>query len=71
MTRNSIVRWMTLTAAVLVLQRRPLMVGWAWYLGTLVPVIGLVQVGSQPMADRYAYLPQTGLVLMLAFGVPE
>jgi protein O-mannosyl-transferase len=43
-------------------------VGWCWYLGMLVPVIGLVQVGSQAMADRYTYLPQIGLVIGLAWG---
>ena len=44
------------------LRRRPyLMVGWLWYLGTLVPVIGLVQVGDQAWADRYTYLPLIGL----------
>jgi len=46
-------------------------VGWLWYLGTLVPVIGLVQVGAQAMADRYTYLPLVGLSLMVAWGVPE
>lgn len=47
--------------------RRPyLLVGWLWYLGTLVPVIGLVQVGSQARADRYAYLPLLGLFLIAA-----
>jgi tetratricopeptide (TPR) repeat protein len=46
-------------------------VGWLWYLGTLVPVIGLVQVGSQPMADRYTYVPLIGLFIMVAWGVPE
>jgi tetratricopeptide (TPR) repeat protein len=52
--------------------RRPyLAVGWLWYLGMLVPVIGLVQVGSQPMADRYMYLPMVGLLVMLAWGVAE
>lgn len=52
--------------------RRPwLLAGWAWYLGTLVPVIGLVQVGRQAMADRYTYLPAIGLFLMLAWGVAE
>ena len=40
-----------------------LLVGWLWYLGMLVPVIGLLQVGGQSMADRYTYLPQIGLVL--------
>ncbi|MBW1684428.1 MAG: hypothetical protein JRS35_05125 [Deltaproteobacteria bacterium] len=49
----------------------PLFVGWFWFLGTLVPVIGLVQVGSQSMADRYMYLPLIGLALAVAWGVPE
>jgi Flp pilus assembly protein TadD len=48
-----------------------LIVGWLWYLGTLVPVIGLVQVGSQPMADRYTYVPLVGLFIILAWGVPD
>ena len=53
-------------------RRRPyLAVGWLWYLGTLVPVIGLVQVGSQAMADRYTYLPLVGLFIALAWGVPS
>ena len=38
--------------------------GWLWYLGTLVPVIGIVQVGDQAYADRYTYLPQVGLLIM-------
>jgi hypothetical protein len=46
-------------------------VGWLWYLGTLVPVIGLVQVGQQAMADRYTYLPYIGLSIMVAFGFTE
>jgi Flp pilus assembly protein TadD len=46
-------------------------VGWFWYLGTLVPVIGLVQVGAQAMADRYTYIPLIGLFVMIAWGVPE
>ncbi len=45
-----------------------LLVGWLWHLGMLVPVIGLVQVGSQAMADRYTYLPQIGLYIALAWG---
>jgi len=45
-----------------------LVTGWLWFLGTLVPVIGLVQVGAQGMADRYAYLPTIGLFLMLVWG---
>jgi protein O-mannosyl-transferase len=51
-------------AAVVLIRRRPyLFVGWAWYLGTLVPMIGLVQVGRQQMADRYTYLPLVGVFL--------
>ena len=42
--------------------------GWLWFLGTLVPVIGLVQVGEQSMADRYSYLPLIGLFIILAWG---
>ncbi|HUI05792.1 MAG TPA: tetratricopeptide repeat protein [Verrucomicrobiae bacterium] len=54
-------------------RREPwLATGWLWYLGTLVPVIGLVQVGTQlAMADRYTYLPVVGLFLMLAWSVPD
>ncbi len=48
-----------------------LAVGWLWYLGMLVPVIGLVQVGGQAMADRYTYLPQIGLLLAVAWGVAD
>jgi len=44
-------------------------VGWLWYLGTFVPVIGLVQVGSQSMADRYTYVPFIGLFIIIAWGV--
>ena len=54
------------------LRRRPeLLVGWLWFLGTLVPVIGLVQVGLQARADRYLYLPQVGLTLALFFPLAE
>jgi tetratricopeptide (TPR) repeat protein len=53
-------------------RRRPyLLVGWLWYLGTLVPVLGLVQVGLQGHADRYTYIPLVGIFLLLAWGVPE
>jgi len=53
-------------------RRRPhLVVGWFWYLGTLVPVIGFVQVGYHGMADRYTYVPLIGLFIMVAWGVPE
>ena len=52
-------------------QYKYLPVGWLWYLGTLVPVIGLVQVGGQSMADRYSYVPFTGLFIIIAWGVPD
>jgi tetratricopeptide (TPR) repeat protein len=45
--------------------------GWFWYLGTLVPVIGLVQAGPQSMADRYTYVPSIGLFIMLCWSVPS
>lgn len=48
-----------------------LLVGWLWFLGTLVPVIGLVQVGRQAMADRYTYLPFIGLFLAVVWGLAE
>ena len=56
---------------VIAAHRRYLLVGWLWFLGTLVPMIGLVQVGGQAMADRYAYLPFIGIFLMVCWGVPE
>lgn len=58
-----------ISLAVLIARRRHpfLLVGWLWYLGMLVPVIGLVQVGAQAMADRYTYLPQIGLAVALAW----
>jgi tetratricopeptide (TPR) repeat protein len=46
-------------------------VGWLWFVGMLVPVIGLVQVGEQPMADRYTYLPLIGLFIIVAWGAGE
>ena len=60
---------------VLCVRARPgapyLVVGWLWYLVTLVPVIGLIQVGSQAMADRYTYVPLIGPFAMLAFAIPD
>jgi len=54
------------------LRRRPFVgMGWAWYLGMLVPVIGLVQVGIQSMADRYMYLPMIGLLIAGVWSVAE
>ena len=53
-------------------QQRPyLMMGWFWFLGTLVPMIGLIQVGEQQMADRNMYFPMIGLTIMVAWLVPD
>ncbi len=53
-------------------RRHPyLPVGWLWYLGTLVPVIGLVQVGGQAMADRYTYVPSIGLFIAVVWGMAD
>ena len=62
-----------ITAAVMKgARRRPyLPVGWLWYVGTLIPVIGIVQVGSQAMADRYTYIPLIGLFIIAAWGIPR
>jgi Tfp pilus assembly protein PilF len=73
--------WLVLLAAVVlvgitlgVLRTRRgqpyLVTGWFWYLGTLLPVIGLIQVGEQAMADRYSYIPLIGPFLMISWGVP-
>jgi len=51
--------------------RRYLFVGWFWFLGTLVPMIGLVQVGVQSMADRYAYIPLLGIFVIVCWGVAD
>ena len=61
----------TVTAATVASRhRRPaFLVGWAWYLGTLVPVLGFVQVGAQGMADRYTYLPLIGIFLVAAWSL--
>jgi len=59
------------SGVIITMKRHPyLLVGWLWYIGTLVPVIGLVQVGAQALADRYAYLTLIGLFIMIAWGVP-
>ena len=61
-----------MTALVLSERRqRYLLVGWFWFLGTMLPMIGLVQVGEQAMADRYAYLPFIGLFIMICWGVAD
>ncbi len=62
----------TAAAVVSVGKKRPyLAFGWFWYLGTLVPVIGLVQVGSQAMADRYTYMTLTGIFVASAWGLAD
>ena len=62
-----------ITTLVLIARRRYpyLLVGWLWYLGTLLPVIGLIQAGPQARADRFTYVPHIGLLLMVAWGIPE
>jgi len=62
---------LTALAVHMILQRPYFAVGWLWYLVTLVPVIGLVQVGLQSRADRYAYVPLIGISIVLAWGVHE
>jgi len=63
---------MTITVFVWRKRSRPyLPVGWLWFLGSLVPVIGLVQVGDQAMADRYAYLPLVGIFCIIVWGIAE
>ena len=52
-------------------KRKYLLTGWLWFLGTLVPVIGIVQVGGQSLADRYTYIPYFGLFIMLVWGAGE
>ena len=80
--RAGIPAWQIIGAALLLIgitafcffQRkiRPyLIVGWLWFLGTLVPVIGLVQVGAQTMADRYFYIPSIGLFIAIVFGLAD
>lgn len=60
-----------ISALIIISRKRYLVVGWLWYLGTLVPVIGLVQVGEQAMANRYTYLPLIGIYIMVAWGAAE
>lgn len=52
-------------------KQKYLLTGWFWFLGTLLPVIGLVQVGGQALADRYTYVPYIGLFIILAWGLPD
>jgi len=59
------------TLAVIFRQRRPFLVGWFWFLGTLVPMIGLVQIGVHAMADRYAYIPLLGIFVIVCWGAAD
>lgn len=70
---GSLLVLLLVSAMTLLLRRRfsYLLAGWLWYLVTLVPVIGLIQVGNQAMADRYSYLPSIGLYIMAAWGVSD
>jgi Flp pilus assembly protein TadD len=78
---DSLALWQVLVAASVLIAisamvwrlraHRYLVVGWLWFLGTLVPVIGIVQVGEAAMADRYAYIPLIGIFVMIAFGVAD
>jgi protein O-mannosyl-transferase len=70
---GSVLLLISITVAVIWRAKRTpyLVAGWLWYLGTLVPVIGIVQAGPQAMADRYTYIPLIGLFIMVAWGVPD
>ena len=52
-------------------RRRPFLVGWFWFLGTLVPMIGLVDIGVHAMADRYAYIPLLGIFVIVSWGAAD
>jgi tetratricopeptide (TPR) repeat protein len=70
---GSVLLLIAITMAVFwMIKRAPyLATGWLWYIGALVPVIGIVQVGNQAMADRYTYIPLIGLFIIVAWGVPD
>jgi len=78
---DSLAAWQVATAGLILIaitafvlrfrNHRYLLVGWLWFLGTLVPVIGFVQIGDAAMADRYAYIPLIGIFVMIAFGIAD
>jgi tetratricopeptide (TPR) repeat protein len=79
---KSLVAWQVLASAVMLIvvtglavgsaRKRPyFLVGWLWYLGTLVPVIGFIQAGDQAHADRFMYVPIIGLFIIIAWAIPE
>ncbi len=57
--------------AVIFRQRRPFFVGWFWFLGTLVPMIGVITIGPHAMADRYAYIPLLGIFVIVCWGAAD
>ena len=63
--------WISIAVALGARRRGYLVTGWLWYLGTLVPVLGLVQVGAQAYADRYTYVPLIGLFIIIGWLVPD
>jgi Tfp pilus assembly protein PilF len=65
-----IVIFISITVIVMAGRLRFLFVGWMWYVITIAPVIGIIQISSQAMSDRYIYLPSIGISIMLAWGVP-
>jgi tetratricopeptide (TPR) repeat protein len=68
---SAIVLLIVTMVAILYRRQRPwLLVGWLWFVGLLVPVIGLVQIGWQSIADRYVYLPAVGIFIMVAWSIP-
>jgi Flp pilus assembly protein TadD len=67
----SVLLLVLISAGVVIARKRYLTVGWLWFLGTLVPMIGLVQVGVQAMADRYAYLPFIGIFIAVCWAVAD
>ncbi|MDP6495587.1 MAG: hypothetical protein QGI09_09270, partial [Dehalococcoidia bacterium] len=82
LSRNVLSSWPVILAAMVLVAitvwvwarrgtSRYLVVGWSWYVGTLVPVNGLLQSGHQAMADRYAYVPMIGIFIMLSWGAEE
>jgi tetratricopeptide (TPR) repeat protein len=70
---GSVLLLIAITMAIFwMVKRAPyLATGWLWYTGTLLPVIGIVQINNQLMADRYTYIPLIGLFIMVAWGVPD
>jgi protein O-mannosyl-transferase len=62
---------LAITAWVVFSTRKYLIVGWLWFLGTLLPTIGLIQVGDQAMADRFAYIPELGIFVVIVWAVSD